>query len=188
MLNLRKEILEKKLSNRRYKYLTGHFRCTEEIRKAHEEEWNFITVIRDPIKRWISEFFFNVHKKSDHFKIRMPLDEYLETDLAIKMGSKYIDYFTDGDHLRDDKGINEAISTIEKYTLVGILEELDLFKTDFHRVFGKDLNILERNKNPLSKTEIKNQVSDEQMKVIRELCEPDMAVYEHFISKIHLKG
>ncbi len=184
MLNLRKEILEGKLSNSRFKYLTGHFRCTEEIRKRHEDQWDFITVLRDPVKRWISEFFFNTHKKSDHFKIRIPLDEFLQTDIAQRMGSKYIDYFTDGTTLRDSIGIKSSIETIENYSLVGILENLDQFKTNFKKTFQTELVINERNKNPLSKSEMDKGVSEDQMKVIKEYCQPDIEVYQHFVSKL----
>ncbi len=184
LLSLRKDILIKKFESGKLRYITGHLRCTEDIRAMYSPEWKFITVLRNPVKRWISQYFFNVHKKSDHFKITMSLEEYLRTDDAVKIGSQYIDFFTDGENLRSQASIDQTIDTLDHYDLVGILEHLDHFKNEFRENFGRELIIEKKNKNPLSAKEIKHQVSDEQLGQIEEICKPDMAVYSHFLSKI----
>ena len=49
-------------------YVFGHFKCTESTRKLFGDKWKFITLIRDPVKRWFSHYYFDRYrdeKKND---------------------------------------------------------------------------------------------------------------------------
>ncbi len=182
LLTLRQEKLVKHLQKKHLRYVKGHVRCTDEVRSRFEDQWVFVTVLRDPVKRWISQYFFNVHKKNDHFKHDLSLDAYLDSDDGVKIGSQYVDFFTDGTDLRSPEGIQKAIDNLSKFSIVGILEEMESFTSKYEDLFGKHLIIGNRNINPLSKDRITKEVTDSQMKRIVEICQPDMEIYNHFKS------
>ena len=184
-LALRQEKLISKLQNKRFRYVKGHVRCTSEVRAQFEKDWVFVTVMRDPVKRWISQYFFNLHKTNPHTKHDLALDEYLESDIARTSGAIYLDFFTNGEDLTSDKAAKEAIANIEAFPLVGVLEKKDAFKDRFKEIMGTELQTIgNRNTNPLSKDQMKKQVSDAQMAKIREFCAPDLQVYEHFANAL----
>ncbi len=185
-LVLREQKLISKLSKKRYKYVKGHFRCTSEVRQKFEKDWIFMTILRDPVRRWISQYFFNLHKKHDHTKHSMNLDDYLQSEVGMNSGAIYVDFFTDGSDLSGDQGINQAMENLRSFPLVGILENMDPFKNDFEKVVGAKLQtIRNRNINPLPKDQMEKQISDDQMKKIREVCKPDLQIYNHFLGKLN---
>lgn len=115
-------------------------------------------------------------------KEHIPLDEYLNHPVAREAGTLYVRYFSGEKDLNSDKAIQTAIQNLEKFDILGILEDMKKFHQDFQSIFGSSLLVKNRNVNPYSKNHIKSQISEDHMEMIRELCEPDMKIYQHFIS------
>ena len=64
MMDLRETVLIYKLAERRVKFISGHIVCRPKTRSKFEQEWRFVTVLRDPVKRWVSEFVYNTVRDS----------------------------------------------------------------------------------------------------------------------------
>jgi len=181
-LEFREELLITKLESDRIRYVTGHSRCRDLTRARFEKDWYFLTLLRDPVKRWISEYFFNKYKKSNHFKSELPLVEYMKTDFAKYSGSVYVHYFANT-NFASSQSIAQTKHNLDQFHLVGILEDLASFKDSFKIKFGITLEIKARNTNPISGEEIQKEISASQLEKIKKLCAPDIEIYNYFKSK-----
>ena len=183
ILEYREKRLVEKLKSKRIRYLRGHVRCTSKVRQQFEKDWNFITILRNPVDRWISEYFYNLSKKSSHYRTNLTLNEYLESENGIEAGTVYIRYFTDNKNDTVQKLMDQTVHNLESFKLVGILEKLNEFQSQYELIFGKKLILANKNLNPISKTEIDKQVSPQQISQIEDLCASDIQVYQHFAKK-----
>ncbi len=179
----RTRILEKKLNAKAIHYVTGHVPCSSAIREKYQQEWAFVTILREPVERFISEYFFNRHKKMHHVNHDFALEHYLEIEEQKEvdhrgLGSYYVRYFADEEHLGTSLAVPNAINNLKQYQLVGFLEDLGPFTLSFRNQFGKMLDIRERkNENLISPASISQQVSKELLQRIEMICKPDMDVY-----------
>jgi len=143
----------------------------------------FITVLRDPVKRWISSFFYNKYRDDDHWKIKDDIHEYLKTKRARANGYEYVKKFLgevgpDIDYTMEDV-IEIAKGNLDKFEIVGRLEDIEGFKKKFKNRFGVELRIGIKNASPKSSDFIKSAITEEIEEQIRELCKPDLTIYQH---------
>ena len=186
-LTVRREILNQKLANQSLRYFTGHAPCSAATRERFDDEWTFVTVLRNPVERLISEYFFNRYKKLNHNKHDLSLEEYLQTDMGKENGYRYIRYFADEGNMNNPEATEEAIENLKKIKLVGILENMQPFARRFEEVIGKPLTMVKnRNKNPISKEEIESRISKEGRRMIIEACKSDILIYETMVK--HLRS
>ncbi|MGB3511098.1 MAG: hypothetical protein WBA93_18060 [Microcoleaceae cyanobacterium] len=186
--NYRKKLQLYYLSNGDCKYISGHFRYSEKAMQEFGKYWNFITILRHPVFHWFSVYFFNRYKTSPHFKINQDLESFIESENAARMGSSYIWRLTDHISWSEaacDTAINQAIENLDKFSLVGVLERMNIFKKDYENLFGAKLIVQMYNKNPLSKSQQKEQITDEIKSRVEEICQPNMKMYESVMQKIN---
>lgn len=185
----REELLHYFLSIPRYRFVSGHFRCSNSVREKFSHEWHFVTLLRSPVDRWFSHYFFNRHKKSNHFKTNMSLEDYMNSDEGMIIGSIYVNFLTSGNsttdlRLRSHEAISNAIENLKKCSVIGVLENLDLFIRDFYNTFGKSLKIKMKRKGPVSLKERQSFITDDIRKKVEEICRPDIQVYEAALKQI----
>lgn len=180
---MRRRVLAYHLAHPDVQCLAGHFQIDETLLDAHRDSHLFTTLLRDPVDRWISHYFFNRYKSGDHYSIDRDLDAFLETDRAQAYGELYVNYLTGfGDR---DTGIGQdpevmelAKRNLRSFDVVGFLEDLGEFCDTFEERTGAELKILHRNKNPAPKRRRREEMTDAARQRIRELCEPDLELYE----------
>lgn len=180
----RKELLVYFLANPRSRYVAGHFSCSDSVLDAFCADWHFITLLRHPVDRWFSHYFYNRYKDSRHLKTEVPLEEYVESDVGQSMGSLYVRTLTDMRSIPEEEAVSAAIETLERFAVVGVTERMDAFLRDFQEIFGVCLNIGIKRKNPLSSEERDSLISDSILHRVEEICSPDLQVYEHAINRI----
>lgn len=177
------------LSNQRLRFLAGHWPVRTATLTEFSEEWDFILLLRHPVRRWLSNYFFNRYKTGDHYRIDQELDEFLGTYRARWYGCAYAaylapDHFTYGDDPAEAP-IEKAVASLQRFRIVGTLEHLDTMAQQFRYIYGAPLNIPHANPNPRGKSYIQRDVSPEQMKRIERLCGPDMSIYREALELIH---
>ncbi|MDZ4345701.1 MAG: hypothetical protein U1E51_25080, partial [Candidatus Binatia bacterium] len=102
----------------------GHYRFSRETLERYRDEWNFITLLRNPVDRWYSHYFYNKNNDSI-YKINEELDEYVETDTALFLGSLYVSVVTGETQrkpIRTQEYIKEAVDILRNFAVVGSLE------------------------------------------------------------------
>lgn len=176
------------LSIRANKFISGHFPFSDLAMRHYGDEWSFITILRHPVDRWFSHYFFNRYKKEDHFKTDLSLNAYLDTDDGRSLGSLYYRIFygkrNDPDTDSEETYL-KVIENINQMTCIGLVEHMDRFCRDFNQCFGVQLKVEMKNKNPLSHKDRSELITDSIRKKVEKICEPDLKIYEYVLKKIH---
>jgi hypothetical protein len=165
------------------KYINAHVPFNLNIWNAYGSEYAYVTILRDPVKRYISDYFFNVYKKDDHAKIKVDLPTFNNSERGKKLGNLYLDYiggFPPGSNASVTEKIKIAKDNLSKFHLVGFLEELNTFVLNFKNEFDLNLKMPHQNKNPAPNQEVDSSLIDQ----IKKICEPDIEFYEYAKEKI----
>lgn len=190
IIELKRDVLNYCMAHKSYRYISGHFAYSDKAMETYSNEWKYITILRDPVAKWFSQYFYNRHKNNDHYKLNCTLEEFLATDEAKHLGRNYSYLLVDGissEEAATDAAINQAITNLEKFALVGVLEHLDWFCKDFQTTFGAKLKIEERNKNPLSTQQQNQQIKDDIRAQVEEICQPNIQIYKAAMELIKLR-
>jgi len=175
------------MSMKNVKFITGHYNFSELAYQEFNEEWTFITMLRHPVSRWFSHYFFNRYKEADHFKINDDLASFVESGPGQRMGHFYVYNLTGEGQFGSvsTETVARAIECLEKFSIVGCLEYLDIFLKQIEELYHIKLNIKAKNKNPLDKSKQKEQISEEIMKKVEKICQPDMEIYNFALSRLN---
>lgn len=182
LMDFRSKLLTYHLSRPSCSYISGHFTYDEQIFEKFIDQWNFITVLRHPVSRWFSMYFYNHYKASNHFRIDDELESFVKSQEGLFFGREYVAKFTDNipiEEASSQSAIYQAIENLNRrFTLIGTIEQLDLFSQNFKAQFGTNLSIRKRNSNPLNKQKQKKMISDKIYERVQDICQPDLLVYE----------
>ena len=163
---------------------------TADAFELFHDRFAFITVLRDPVPRWISEYFFNRYKKSPHNRHDMPIEEFLESDKGRDQGCQYVRFLANPnaqDDLRSASVIDQAKQNLLKVDLVGFVEHQHDFVRQFHERFGRKLNIGHLNKNPKAKQDQQALLTDDIMERITAVCRPDIEIFQFAVENFSSK-
>lgn len=153
--------------------ISGHVLLSDLLRTHFLQRYKLITIMRDPIARTISNYRMAVAAG-----IADPdLETWFATPIARAHSTTYLRYLS-GRHSvapKDETAcVERAFSALEQFSLIGFLEDLDLFARDFKRVFGTRLALHKYNRAKGAAVHL----SDLQMARLRKVCAADLAIYE----------
>ncbi|WP_444925347.1 sulfotransferase family 2 domain-containing protein [Microbulbifer sp. TRSA002] len=183
MMSVREIVMVHNLSIKSNYYGRGHSYCRPNVVKSFSGEWNFLTVLRNPVDRWISLYTYNTYKKSQWDKNTLSLNEYLDSKTGINAGQEYLQYFSNFNNRNPSEHIAEALDNLQQFSIVGTTGHLDLLTQQIEEDFDIQLNIPEINKNPNNKLaqEIKSDLNT--IKKIEDICKYDIEIFERFTEK-----
>lgn len=168
------------------KYISGHYCFSEIAFREFHDKFVFITVLREPVSRWISLYFYNKYKKSNHFKTQADFAEYLQSELGHSVGHTYVKFLCGVDNSIDytsRQAIERAKKNLDKFDIVGCLEYQEDFIKQFERRFGARLALKRENQSPVAESFKSSVITEEVEEKIRLICEPDIEVYQYAIDK-----
>lgn len=171
------------------KYIDGHFVYSEKAFKEFGDEWKFVTLLRHPVSKWFSKYFFNRYKKGSHYKLDCDFETYIESKTGIAEGSDYVRCLTGSNLLHDsnlERAVEQAIRNLNNFTVIGVLEKINLFVRDFERQFGTKLFIEHLRSNPLPKIKQEEQITNRIKQRVEEICQPDIEVYKAVLERIKI--
>jgi hypothetical protein len=187
ILRFRENLLLYYMSKESMRYISGHFTYSEIAYQQFLNKFAFVTVLRDPVKRWISSYFYNKYKEGNHRKINEDIKEYLESHFSKSQGYEYVKFIggahKDGDYTSKE-AIEKAKKNLHKFKIIGSLEYLDNFNEKFFNSFGFKLKIGKRNRNPKEKFFQESILNDEIKEVVKNICKPDLEVYQYALNNI----
>ncbi|HKP25941.1 MAG TPA: hypothetical protein VJV39_18880 [Dongiaceae bacterium] len=166
-------------------FICGHFAYSRRAFLDHENDFELITILRNPLSRILSRFYF---RNGRHFPIEGALADWLETDDAKAAARVFTAMFV-GDievakHLAHAGKTEvaaaalQAIDNLKRFTIVGTLEQLGAFEEAIRRRYGIRARIGHARSNP-TYPRFSEQPSTVQDR-LRELCREDMMIYEAF--------
>jgi len=177
---VRRDLLNYMMSLPEVKCIAGHFFYSNTAHDTYGDRWHFITVLRNPIDRFLSHYRYN-HLKG---KIQVPIEEFVETKLGASFGRAFVDEVTE-DVEKDAIGIEKlteiAIERYRRFTLVGTIDDIPAFTRRFEEIFSHRLTIKHLNQTPKSPKTSLSKIPDHVRKKIAQLCEPDAYLYRKII-------
>lgn len=187
VLMFRENILLYYMSQNDVKYISGHFSFSEKAYRYFSQKYAFITVLREPVSRWISSYFYNRYKSINYCKITTDIQDYVQSELGQSHGREYIKLLVDPYERKNytsEQAIEKAKQNLHKFTLVGCLEYQKEFIQQFQERFGQQLIIPKINKSPKSNSYQKSIVTDEIKEKIKEICQPDLEIYQYAVENL----
>jgi hypothetical protein len=67
------------------RFITGHFTFSNKIFNEISDDYDYITVLREPVQRFISKYYYN--------DIEIQLTDFLNTERAHEWGREYVNRF-----------------------------------------------------------------------------------------------
>lgn len=184
----RRALLAYDLATTNARLVAGHYRYSRAVFERYRETWSFITMLRHPVARWYSNYFFNATRSPDNiYHIDLPIEEFVDTERATLLGTELVRSFADLDDPEEAVGghaVDRAVDNLRDLFFVGTLEDLPSFTRLFRESFGCSLDIPRLNTTPSDGREPRADVEPRVAERVRELCEPDLGVYRAFFPDI----
>ena len=181
ILKFREQVLLYHMAQPNTRFISGHFVFSGIAYEKYSQEFSFVTTLRDPVKRWISSYFFNRYKSDNHMKIEDEIEDRLETHFGVSQGFQLVKFLggarSDGDYTSQE-AINRAKENLNKFKLIGFLDNLEKFSKDFHDLFKVKIIVEKKNQNPIPNDIQSSILTPEILERITGVCEPDIQVYE----------
>lgn len=187
LLKIRENVLLYFMAQKRTKYICGHFTFSETAYREFHGKHAFITVLRDPVKRWISSYFFNRHKDSDHRKIEEDITTHLRSAFGRSQGYEYVKFLGGANksgEYTSGQSIDQAKRNLHKFDVVGFIEYQEDFLNRFENRFGVRLNLDWKNQSPVSTSYRNSIILPEIEDKIKTICEPDREIYQYAIDNL----
>ncbi|WP_162683490.1 sulfotransferase family 2 domain-containing protein [Rhodobacteraceae bacterium DSL-40] len=157
-----------------------HVRFSNVAHDRFRDLYKFITVLREPVSRFISHYHWSYGKPHAHARIEEDFETFLSTERARRMGATYVEYFCGlpkDESITSDVAIAAAIGNLKRLDVVGNLADLGPFERDIQSALGVRIRIGRENvrkKRPGSQSELDNPALRAR---IEEICAPDIAVW-----------
>ena len=161
--------------------IAGHVPFSRAAADAFSDEWQFITVLREPVSRFMSEYFYNRFKTSSrYFKVEEELEAYLDTADARRTSTQMINFLTgraDEYATPTESEMDAALANLRRFAVVGFFEDLDRFADDMAARFGRRPVVPRINRNPAPEGLRKRELDPTIRGRIAELNAADSEVY-----------
>jgi hypothetical protein len=179
---VRRDLLNYMMALPNVKCVSGHFQYSNAAHEIFQDQWHFVTVLRDPVTRWLSHYRFNSAKG----RLAMPIEEFIETKQGQSFGRAFVDEITedlDKNTLGIDALISIALSRYRKFSVIGTIEDTWGFAQKFEERFHQKLRIPHLNRTPGSHGQ--DDVPTKILQRITDLCAPDIKLHNELFPKNH---
>lgn len=171
-------LLQYALADERARFVGGHFWFHEAIFAPRVKPWQALTLLRDPVELWFSNYFFNLSSDREHHRITQTIAEFADSDRGALLGVDQVRRLLpaeSGMDPRSEEAVDAAVSNLRRFALVGVLEELDRFADSYADRFGLRPSFGQRN---AGETREHAPVSDDVRAQVAELCAPSRRLYD----------
>ena len=172
MADFRKALLLYHLQDPSARYISGHYIFSEAALAAASPRWQLLTVLREPMARFYSQYFFNRYKRDhEHFGRTDTLEAYLDTRGAAYAAQLYSRQFGFGE------GLDRALDTLSRFAFAGVLEDSPGLVQGVSSLLGTPPRIEQLNASPRSNADRQAEITPEIDARVREMCAEDLALY-----------
>lgn len=151
---------------RRTRCISAHVRYDWALHDTAARDYAHVTLLRDPVARFVSHYHYlqRRHPSRD----RAPtLEAFLDSADAKRLGRQYMFYFGG-----PDESLTTAQAALERFDLVGRLDDLPTFARALRSLTGARLPIWHRNAAPTP-----TRIPDTLRPRIEDLCADDIALW-----------
>jgi hypothetical protein len=158
--------------------ISAHARYNSTLRAAEERPRRYVTVLREPVSRFLSHYLY-VRRRHPESIEGDTVEAFLASDQARRFGSEYLFYFGGRYQIGEPDIaalVRRACISLDSFDLVGDTARMEDFRRGVERLLGVRLLRLNRNRRPAGAPP---RFSEAQMRRVREICAPDLAIYAH---------
>jgi hypothetical protein len=168
--------------------VSGHFNWSDRAYQLFGEDWKFVTVLRHPVRKWLSQYHFNRYKDiaANHFQVDMDINAYMDSEEGKALGHDQVSKLSDPGIQDPEARLVAALGNLEKFAVIGLTEHLDRFQQDFEDCFGTPVNIPLLNRNPAPDRQQDALDSAEIMERVEALCKQDLVLYNTVLDRLGL--
>lgn len=152
----------------------GHVLFSHKADEHFGGRYKYVTMLRDPVARVIS----NYRAARNAGYVSEDFGEYLESPIGRAHAMHNLRYFSGRAHIRPEdaaQAVKEAKSVIDKFTVIGFVDQMEGFLDRFEAVFGARLSIGTHNVGKSAVPEI----SAADRSRLEDLCAPDFALHDY---------
>jgi hypothetical protein len=126
--------------------VSAHIPFSDAAFERFAGSYSFVTLLRDPVKRFISNYFWSHDRPDAHFRIAETVEDFLSTERARGLGSTYVRYFCgEPDAKFGPRHVDSAIRNLRRMNCVGFLDEVGRFEAGLHALTGRRIRIGKEN-------------------------------------------
>ncbi len=164
--------------------ITGHVRFNEQAFSAFSDRYSFVTVLREPQSRLLSNYFHGLRSDGRSHTDKL-LDEYLDSYRGSRSGAMYAEYFSGLPHgdFRSAEAIRLAKQNLSRLHLVGFTDDMGHFSRSLSGLLGVRVHIGRENRAPVPTADRRSDLSERVMQRVADCCSPDMEIYDHLHSR-----
>ncbi|PAU81208.1 hypothetical protein CK501_06515 [Halovibrio salipaludis] len=142
--------------------------------------YRFITVLRDPVERFISEYFYN-RGRNHQARIDADLAEYIESPLGQRNALRCCEYFSgqlDLD-LEDPESLkHRAKDNLKAFDVVGFTDSMGVFEQKVRQALNVRVSFGRENQGNRSSAEINKEITPALRSRLEDLCKHDREIYD----------
>jgi hypothetical protein len=162
-----------------------HVRFSEIAYARFAGRYKFVTILREPVERFISHYFWSHGKPQAHARIEEDFARFLDTDRARRLGATYVEYYAglpkDAD-ITSPAAVNAAIANLRRFDVVGRLDDLAGFQRDLRSALGVRVSIGHENAARQPRPQRESVITPELRQKAIELCAPDRAIWDGYFN------
>jgi hypothetical protein len=160
--------------------VSGHVQFSPAIQAHFRETHRFVTVLRDPVDRFVSQFLYSTCASRSYDRRDM---DWTEADLVStgpRWGRTVARFLAGADEagdIEDEELVARAKQALHALDIVGFLDDLPAFAKAVHDSTGARLAIAHENRSPAKQT--KELHDHPLMERVREYCTVDREIYAY---------
>jgi hypothetical protein len=158
-----------------------HVRFSHIAHQRFRDQYKFITVLREPVSRFISHYIWSHAKPAAHGRIEEDFDCFLETERARRLGAIYVEFFSglpkDAD-MAAPESVAAAIANLAKFDVIGRLDDLPSVQDELQKELGLNIKIGHENKMHQSRSQAAIGTTPDLRAKVERLCAPDIEVWK----------
>lgn len=139
--------------------LSGHFTLGDAVKRRKTDSDLFITLIREPHKRFLSLYNYNRYKLGDRsVSIDIELEEWLDTKEAFLAATSLTRTFcgdvdfasqqSSGTNVDWESAVSDAVRNLMDFDVVGDLRNIEVFRDKLNKCSGLNVKVGHRMKSP----------------------------------------
>jgi hypothetical protein len=139
----------------------------------------FVTLLRDPIQRFVSNYLWSYKRLGAHARIDEELGDFLCTDRAKALGSTYVRYLCGQPGMRFadmHAAVDLACTNLQRLDHVGFLDRMEPFASTLSRLTRRRLRIGRENVGKRHTAHCQIMASPLKQKIL-DVCAPDLDVW-----------